>query len=149
MIKTVELFKFKKKQDLLDSKNNKEKKEKYSSKNEKDYSRLFIKILNSTKLNKSNIKVSKGIEHKKNNIKKITLFNPEENKYNQILRAQKRVKTLTSNSQELRNKQIKKNNSKNKNINKKQYLSKDNSKHIINMNKFKSIINFLYLILIQ
>ena len=140
MIKTVELFKFKKKQELFDSKNNKEKKEKYSSKNEKDYSRLFIKILNSTKLNKSNIKVSKGIEHKKNNIKKITLFNPEENKYNQILRAQKRVKTLTGNSQELRNKQIKKNNSKNKNINKKQYLSKDNSKHIINMNKFKSII---------
>ena len=93
MIKKVEIYEFSKKPKFLfvnkcnTSRSNKN----YSLERGKKYSQLFNKILSSNKSDKKNtmIKSSKNIALKKNNIKKITLFKPEElklNKYSNILK---------------------------------------------------------------
>ena len=122
MTKKEETFKFTKKNKIQNSKNSKIIK---AEKNGKEYSQLFINILNSNKsLNiNNNTKFIKNNETKKNNIKKITLFTPEELKCNYIYSSQK------NKSKKLTNNIIKKNNSKRKNnINKKQQRNLFNEK---------------------
>ena len=138
-LKKEETFKFQKKEKLQKEKDSNI--IKTETKKGKEYSKLFIKILNSNKSlndNTTNKKTKKNNEiHKiKNNIKKITLFKPEE------LKIQKIYSSQTSNSQIVRDKLIKKNNNNNKNKNKNQHcyshnISKNKNKNI----KYKSVIN--------
>ena len=121
MKKKVESFKFRKKKMLFNSKkiNNKDK---YTERNEKEYSKLFIKILNANSPSDLNKKI------KKNNIKKITLFKPEE--YKLI-----RTNSQNNQSQKFIKKVINKNN-KEKNL-----CNGDTKIKIkMNINKFKVIL---------
>ena len=120
MKKKVESFKFRKKKILLNPKkiNNEDK---YTERNGKEYSKIFIKILNAN--NPSNNK-----KIKKNNIKKITLFNPEESKLI-------RTNSPKNKSQKFIKKVINKNNKE------KDLCNGDTKLKIkMNINKFKVIL---------
>ena len=140
MIKNI-VLKFRKKQNnkkVFFSSNTKNIKEKNSLKKEKEYSQLFTKILNSSKLNNNNnsTKAIKTKGNKNNNIKKITLFKPEELKTNDNIICHKELKAITSNFQKLKN-----NTQKKTNINNRQHLFNNNySKIILNINKYKDIL---------
>jgi len=127
MTKKEETFKFTKKNKIQNSKNSKIVK---AEKNGKEYSQLFMNILNSNKsLNiNNNTKFIKNNKTKKNNIKKITLFTPEELKCNYIYSSQK------SKSKKLTNNIVQKNNSKIKNNINKQQRNLFNEKPKIKIN---------------
>ena len=122
MKKTDESFKFKKKK-LFNCKTDKS--TIYTLKNEKEYSRLFINILNSNNPSQLNKKLINNNENKKNNIKKITLFNPEESKLHHNILQNNKFKKF-----EKYNTQVK--------INKEKKLKIVDSKSKINFNINKS-----------
>jgi hypothetical protein len=155
MIKNVEIYNFSKKPKLLfvNNCNISKNKGNYSTERGKKYSELFNRILNSNKQDIKNgtTKSLNNIKKKKNNIKKISFFRPEEltlNKYSNIINIQKNINTnpFFSNKKEFHNinkneckikkteikEKIKRIKNKRKKINKE--ITKNNSK-IIKTNK--------------
>ena len=141
MIRNVEIFKFSKRPKPLIARNyNALKiKDNYSSERGKKYSQLFIKILNSNKPEKKiqGTKSSKNITQKKNNIKKITLFKPEEltiNKYSYNKLNNNNFLKKQNNKSNYNTSKIKENIKK---LNKYGYLSNNLSQNKVNKNQIK------------
>ena len=112
MIKNVEIYNFSKKPKFLfvNNCNISKNKGNYSTERGKKYSELFNRILNSNKQETKNgtTKSLNNIKKKKNNIKKISFFRPEEltlNKYSNIINIQKNINTnpFFSNKKEFHN----------------------------------------------
>ena len=142
MIENIQHFKFRKKSSkktttfLRDSKSIKNNRNYLTIKEkEKQYSQLFIKILNSNKssLEKNGHKKGKNIhEHQRNIIKKISLFSNEELKYKKVFNTQFNKQAI--NGTELNNTTSEKNIIKSKII----YL-KNNNKTIKKQNILRNI----------
>ena len=140
MIKKIEFFRFNKKSNIIISKKNKKINgiENNSLNNEKEYSHLFISILNSNKSSNNNI-IKSSINITNKNIKKKALFRPEEINVKHLFTSQNNINAINNNN----SKYIKRTNSKNNldnnfqktssNINKYHYLIKKESK-----NKYKN-----------
>ena len=149
MIKNIEIFKFNKKPKLLITNNCNPiiNKNNYSSERGKKYSQLFNRILNSNKLDTKKMitNASKGIINKKNNIKKITFFKPEElklNKFSSIIKTRNNVNMYQyySNCNEfnlISNSELKKNKSKEKENDKRVKIKGQNYNKILLINNIK------------
>ena len=124
MIKKIEFFRFTKKPHVLMLSNTKEthKRKNYSLVKGKEYSQLFISILNS-----SNNTIKPDLNNK-NTIKKITLYRPEELKINHT--SQNLFNSSIDNPIKINNYDKIKDNKKNNDINKQFFLYKNEKKKL-------------------
>lgn len=141
MIKNVEIFKFSKKPKPIIARNyNTIKiKDNYSSERGKKYSQLFMKILNSNKPENKiqGTKSSKSITQKKKNIKKITLFKPEELTINQYSYNKLNNNNFLKKQNNKSNYNTSKITENIKKLNKYEYLSNNLSQNKVNKNQLK------------
>ena len=147
MIKKIEFFRFTKKPHILMLSNSKEthKRKNYSLIKGKEYSQLFISILNSSN---NTIKPEKNNKNK-NTIKKITLYKPEELKINHIYTTQNLFNSSKKNPIKLKNYDDINVSKKENDINKQFFLYKNGNKKLqktgteLRLDKKKVIKNIL------
>ena len=145
MIKKIEFFRFTKKPHVLMLSNTKEthKRKNYSLIKGKEYSQLFISILNS-----SNSTIKPELNNK-NTIKKITLCRPEELKFNHIYTKQNLFNSSINNSIKIKNYEDINVTKKDIDINKQFFLYKNEKKKLkkteteLRLDKKKVIKNVL------